>query len=254
MTPPADRGAIQRVPLLADIVASEFLRSVYQPIVDLRVEARPTIGFEALARYTDPMPLATPDLLFEYAHRKKGTIDLDLACVSRAVRQAPAPAAMLFINLQPLTLEEGSRLLVLIDALLGERPDLRGRVVFELTEHVTFTSVDRAVEHADRLRERDVRFAFDDVGSGFSHLRLLDSIRPEYIKLSNEFGTGFEESRFKRKIIEHQVALAHDFDAAVILEGIETAATAEAAAELQIELGQGWLFGRPMPASSINAD
>lgn len=91
---------IIRVPLLSEIIASPALLSHYQPILTL-TEDFPRLGFEALARYTDPFPLATPDLLFEYAHRKKKIEDLDLACVERAMSGARTLSGMLFINLQP---------------------------------------------------------------------------------------------------------------------------------------------------------
>lgn len=237
-------GRIERVPLLEDIIGDERLISHYQPIVRLG-EVHERIGFEALARYGEPMPLARPDLLFEYAARKKMTEELDLACVTRALRGALKlpPEGLLFINLQPKTLEKGTRLRAVVSAA----PVPPSRIVFELTEHVTFNDVEAATAAAQELRELGVRFAFDDVGSGFSHLMLLDRIAPEFIKLAAEFGTGFEASPFKRKIVEHQLALAHDFRAEVILEGIETAETAAAAADVGIEYGQGWHLDRPAP-------
>lgn len=239
------RSRIQRIPLLEDIVTDPRLCSHYQPIVRLG-DPPDRIGFEALARYQDDMPLARPDLLFEYANRKKMTEDLDLACVRRAVEGGTRlpEGGLLFINLQPKTLENGRRLLELIEKS-GVSPS---RIVLELTEHVTFSDVEAAVSSSESLRALGVRFAFDDVGSGFSHLILLERIAPEFIKLADEFGTGFEQSQFKRKIIEHQMALARDFGASVILEGIETPETAAAAMDLGIEYGQGWHFARPAPA------
>lgn len=240
---------VQRVPLLEEIIRSEKLYSLYQPIVSLSGAGRKAIGFESLARYSEPMPLASPDLLFEYATRKGMSVELDLACLQRGLRGAAAlpVGAIRFLNLQPITLEEGERLLHLVSELDAQGLVPSGSVVLELTEHLTFRDVDRAAHYSDALREKGCRFAFDDVGSGFSHLKLLDRIKPEYIKLASEFGTDFEQSAFKRKIIEHQLALARDFAADVILEGIETEATAQNAADLGIELGQGWHFGRPAP-------
>lgn len=243
-------GGIQRVPLLEEIIASDSLYAVFQRVVSLSDPDRPVAGYEALARYAEAMPLSSPELLFEYASRKRMATDLDLACVERALRYGNAlPEGKLrFINIHPLTLEEGTRLIRLVSQQ-PQRPP--GTLVFELTEHLSFQDVERAAAHSDELRRFGCHFAFDDVGSGFSHLKLLDRIRPEYIKLANEFGTDFETSTFKRKIIEHQVALAHDFDAKVILEGIETQSTADAASAMGIELGQGWHFGRPEPIGSI---
>lgn len=245
----APATGVQRVPLLDEIIRGTALHAVYQPIVSLAEPERPIVGYESLARYSESMPLAAPDLLFEYAARKRMAVDLDLACLQRGLSGgAGLPSHQLrFLNLQPVTLEEGKRLVELIAELSQQGLVPQGRVVLELTEHVTFRDVGRAAEYSDALREMGCKFAFDDVGSGFSHLKLLERIKPEYVKLANEFGTDFEQSSFKRKIIEHQLALAHDFDARVILEGIETEATAENAAALGIDMGQGWHFGRPGP-------
>jgi EAL domain-containing protein (putative c-di-GMP-specific phosphodiesterase class I) len=71
--------------------------------------------------------------------------------------------------------------------------------------------------------------------------------------VSQEFGTGFERDSTKLKIVINLQSLASDFGCDLILEGIEDASTADAAARMGIKYGQGFLFGRPAdPASFIS--
>jgi EAL domain-containing protein (putative c-di-GMP-specific phosphodiesterase class I) len=103
------------------------------------------------------------------------------------------------------------------------------------------------------LKKEGVRFAFDDVGIAYSHLPYLDSVRPSFLKISQEFGTGFEADPTKTKIVRNLLSLATDFECDLVLEGIETADTAITAADLGIKYGQGYYFARPAEASTFVA-
>ena len=96
-----------------------------------------------------------------------------------------------------------------------------------------------------------MRFAFDDVGSAYSHLDHIDVIRPKFIKTSKQFGTGFECDATKEKIVRSIIALGSEFGCSIIIEGVETEATLAAARELRIPFAQGYLFSRPAPAEAF---
>jgi EAL domain-containing protein (putative c-di-GMP-specific phosphodiesterase class I) len=117
--------------------------------------------------------------------------------------------------------------------------------VLEVTERSGFTDDDEACRVIDELRELGLRFALDDHASAYSHLGVVNRIRPSFMKISNTFGTDFEQDPTKVHIVRHVVTLAHDLGCRTILEGIETAATAAAAAEAGVDFAQGYYFGRP---------
>jgi EAL domain-containing protein (putative c-di-GMP-specific phosphodiesterase class I) len=100
----------------------------------------------------------------------------------------------------------------------------------------------------DELRELGLRFALDDHGSAYSHLSLINRIKPSFIKMSQTFGTDFENDPTKERIVRHTVSLARDFGCEMILEGVESAETARAAALIGVTLAQGFHFGRPRAA------
>jgi EAL domain-containing protein (putative c-di-GMP-specific phosphodiesterase class I) len=118
-----------------------------------------------------------------------------------------------------------------------------------VTERSGFANDDEACLVFDELRELGVRFALDDHASAYSHLGVINRIRPSFMKISNTFGTDFEKDDTRARIVRHVVALAHDLGCETILEGIETEATAFAAAATGVDLVQGYYYGRPNSAS-----
>ena len=118
-----------------------------------------------------------------------------------------------------------------------------------LRERNDFRDPQRAVPLFQALRAKGIRFALDDHGSSYSHLSLIDQVRPSFIKISNTFGTNLEEDDTHRLIVAHMRSFARDFGCRTVLEGIESEGTASVAAYFGVELAQGYHFGRPQFAS-----
>jgi EAL domain-containing protein (putative c-di-GMP-specific phosphodiesterase class I)/ActR/RegA family two-component response regulator len=243
--------AVIRVPTLEQVLASDRLFTVFQPIVKLGTGAH--IGYEALTRYPCDNPLKDPEVLFQYAGRKQRLNDLEVECIGRSLLAgaALASSAPLFLNVHPEVFSSGARLR---DAVLSNA-DRSGvslsRIVLEITEQASLNSDRRVFDTIEHLKTVGVRFAFDDVGIAYSHLPFIDKVRPAFLKISQHFGTGFETDDTKTKIVRNLISLASDFDCELILEGIETAPTAKAAIDLGISLGQGYHFARPADAGSF---
>lgn len=251
-SPSSAEASIIRIPLLDEIIISDSLTTEFQPIVALPDGVR-TLGFESLARYRGNLLLRNPEVLFQYAARKKRVEDLELACFARAIRAgAPLAArALLFMNIHPSVLSRGTRIRdLLVDECARHEVPLE-RIVLEITEQESLHDGPQLFANVDQLRAAGVRFAFDDMGVAFSHLPFIDRLRPSFLKISTEFGTDFERDPTKLKIIMNFKSLARDFDCDLILEGIETRASAEMAAGIGVKYGQGFLFARPSEASTF---
>lgn len=236
-----------RVPSIEDVLHGGLLSAAFQPIVHLADNS--VYAFEALTRIRGSWAGGGPAELFDYASRRERLADLNLASLERAIadgKRLPAEAT-LFINIDPLVFAGGELAAALRTAAARASFPLT-RVVLEITERSGFAG-DAPREIFDELRDEGVRFALDDHGSAYSHLSLINVIRPSYIKISNTFGTAFEEDETRARIVRHVVALARDFGCSTVLEGIESASTARAAAALGIELAQGYYFGRPAEVS-----
>ncbi|HUP47985.1 MAG TPA: EAL domain-containing protein [Thermoanaerobaculia bacterium] len=243
--------AIIKMPLLEDILAEGLLFTAFQPIVSLITGQQ--LGFEALTRCRTDSPFRNPETLFRYAERKHRLPELEIACMSNSIRTGAVLAAggPLFLNIHPSVFASGK---FVLEALLSEA-ERNGvepkRIVLEITEQGSLGEGLKALDTISNFKAAGVRFAFDDVGVAYSHLPFIGRVGPSFLKISQHFGTAFETDPTKTKIVRNLLGLAAEFDCELILEGIEDASTAAAAAEMGVKFGQGFHFGRPAEAMSF---
>ena len=242
-----DAPTLSHVPSLPRILDSPSLLPRFQPIVDTGSLAH--FAYEGLIRLWGAATLTNPELLFEYARRKRSVPALEMACIDRTMiegAQLAHSGRLLFINASPLSFgDKGFAERVLENARMARLP--LDQLVLEITEQNSF-----APGHpngtVEMLAREGVRFAFDDVGSAYSHLEHIDVIRPQFIKISKQFGSDFESDPTKEKIVRNILSLAADFGCSTIIEGVETEATLLAARALGIPLAQGYYFAKPAEA------
>ena len=228
------------------------LQTVFQPVV--RLDDLSVVGYEALARLRSDSPLRHPELLFRYAARKKRVGELEVACMERSFKEGThlSTKAPLFLNMHPDVFASGPKFRDTLVARAGHAGIALDRLVLEITEQGSLTATASVLKAIAALREHGVRFAFDDIGVAYSHLPLMDAVRPSFLKVSQHFGTGFEKDPTRTKIVGNLLSLAEDFNCKLILEGVEDESTAIAASKLGIALAQGFLFARPAPASAFH--
>jgi EAL domain-containing protein (putative c-di-GMP-specific phosphodiesterase class I) len=239
---------IVRVPTLDELLAGDYLDTAFQPIVDM--QSGNVVAFEALARVRGDWPGGGPAELFSYAERLGRLRELNLKAVGRAIEAAAQlpPHASIFVNVDPVAF--GPELPRVLDQASARSGVPLSRVVVEVTERSNFDESLRVMPLFDELRAKGIRIALDDHGSAYSHLALMDELRPSFMKISNTFGTKLEEDDTHRRIVAHMASLSRDFGCKTVLEGIESAATAHAASQLGVEFAQGYYFGRPLNASN----
>lgn len=247
-------GVVTIVPTFDDIVSGNDLYAQFQPLVwiDRPINA---VGFEALTRLRSESPFSNPELLFRYAEAKSRIVELELTAAAASMKAGRELTAIGFlgINIHPFLFSVADRMCDGIMDAAAEAGISPARLVLEITEQGALPSAERVEAVIATLRYHGVRFAFDDVGSAYSHVKSLATVRPSYLKISQQFGTGCESNETHRKIIENVQNLAHSFSSEVLLEGIETARTANFARESGIRLGQGYLYSRPTDAAILAA-
>lgn len=249
VAPPSD-PAFQ---ILRDILDRERLTAVFQPIINLGNGE--IMGYEGLIRGPSSTPLQSPLALFGVAQRHGLSLELERVCRkvvigSFAARDLPG---RLFLNVDPeCLLQPGftrGETLRLLEAV-GLTPD---RIVIELTEHRPM--LDYAVLRAatDHYREMGFQIAIDDLGEGFSGLRLWSELRPAFVKVDRHFVEGVNRDPVKHKFLESIQRIAEQARSTVIAEGIETEAELRTVREIGIGLGQGYVIARPSatPAPSL---
>lgn len=252
---------IERLDLESDLrfaLERDELRVHYQPIVDLRTDA--IVGFEALVRWQHPTRGLVPPLAFIPLAEESGLIvPVGRWVLETAVRQAVrwrrsrlvargAPPPFVSVNLsarQFMAVE----LVDDIEAILAETGLERGALELEITESVVMDQSETGIRALRRLRDLGVRLVLDDFGTGYSSLSYLKHLPLDTIKIDRTFVAGIEAVA-DRSIVDAVIALAHGLRIGVVAEGIETARQAERLRELGCDLGQGYLFSRPVPAAA----
>ena len=214
---------------------------VYQPIVDMRVTDsgdKRVVGYEALARF----PFSSPPLWFEAAEPLGMRLDLELAAIRSAiVGYDPSNAAgFLALNLSDVTLTSSR----LSEAIVGVDP---GRVLLELSEEAVVKSYETTERHVRSLRERGIRLAVDDVGSGEIDMWHMLRLEPDVIKIDTCLVRDVHSTPRNRALIRGISAMARDLGTMVVAEGIESPYEAEQLLELGVDYGQGYLFAKPRP-------
>ncbi len=238
-----------------EILDARVLRAHYQPIVALRNGN--VVAHESLIRLPADSLLRTPDELFRAARAEGITVQLEKACVDEGVRSwvKHAHDKRLFLNLSAFAIiEMVDRLSVSgVMRALKAAAIAPSAIVIEITEHEHVTDLPRLIETAAALRAEGLRFALDDFGDGRSSLRLWAELRPEIVKIDKYFIHDLHIEAVKVQTLKGLARFAETFGTTLVAEGIETDAELRIVRDLGIELGQGWLLGRPQaePAATV---
>jgi EAL domain-containing protein (putative c-di-GMP-specific phosphodiesterase class I) len=135
-------------------------------------------------------------------------------------------------------------------ASYGIEPD---QVVIELTEQSLAIDFETAVAVVAELRAIGVSVAVDDYGTGYSSLRYLHRFDADVVKVDRSFVANVVDSVHTQKIVRSVMHMAESLDLQSIAEGIETEEQLALVRSLGCELGQGYLFSRPVPPAAISA-
>ena len=249
LQPPAeDEEALLRAHL-HDILARRQLSALFQPIVHM--QSGEIIAYEGLIRGPSDSPLHAPMNLFKVARANGLTVEVEHLC-RRVVLERFAELQLpgkLFLNVSPeCLLQRGDG----IDPRHGEtleyihqigiNPD---RVIIELTENQPTYDYDLMREAVLHYRTMGFQIAIDDLGEGFSSLRLWSELRPEYVKIDMHFIQGINQDPVKLQFVRSIQEIADKSDTLVIAEGIETQAELLVLRDVGVAFGQGYHLGRP---------
>jgi EAL domain-containing protein (putative c-di-GMP-specific phosphodiesterase class I) len=123
----------------------------------------------------------------------------------------------------------------------------------EITESMLMHESSRAERTIGRLHELGVPLAVDDFGTGYSSLLYLRRFPVQVLKLDRCFVADIGCQRADRAIVGSMIELAHDLGLVAIAEGIERADQLEILRDLGCDLGQGYYWSKPVPASELEA-
>jgi EAL domain-containing protein (putative c-di-GMP-specific phosphodiesterase class I) len=219
------------------VIASEAVRMVYQPIIELR--SGRTAMVEALSRF-DLQPSRPPNLWFAEATRLGLGVDLELTAMKLALADLDLMPvdSRLSLNVSVATLLSGA----VHEVLDGE---VSHRVVLEVTETAVVPSYAELLSAFSGLRAQGVRLAVDDLGAGFAGLSHLTGLHPDVVKIDRGIVQWAGSDPTHDALISALVDFATTTGADIVGEGIETQRCAAALAASGVGYGQGHLFAVP---------
>ncbi|MGZ4386359.1 MAG: EAL domain-containing protein [Gaiellaceae bacterium] len=257
---PAMRAAVaERMELKAEleraVSAQEFVLA-YQPIVLL--ETGEICGLEALIRWNHPKRGIIPPFHFIPLAEETGLIvQVGRFVLTEALRKAcewqelTGSKLAMSINISARQLDHVTFVGDVARALdeTGIDPST---VILEITETALMEDVEGAIEHLREIKELGVQFAIDDFGTGYSSLQYLRQFPADIIKVAKPFVDGVvERGSDEYRIADAIVRLGQTFGLTALAEGIELNEQREMLCELHCELGQGFLFARPLDPEQV---
>jgi diguanylate cyclase (GGDEF)-like protein len=220
----------------------------FEPQVDLSTGT--IVGFEVLARWNHPLSgIVAPDVFIPIAEEIGVIGRLSEQVIGEALRQASQwdPSIKISVNISPTQFADGW-LAQRIVRMLSESGFPAERLVVEVTESSLFADLELARTIVTSLKNQGVRLALDDFGTGFSSLSHLRSLPFDVIKIDRSFVTNIHLNKESMAIIRAVTTLASALSVPVCVEGIESEAAYDAVVMLGCQVGQGWYFGKAMPA------
>ncbi|MGA1601501.1 MAG: EAL domain-containing response regulator [Prochlorothrix sp.] len=248
---------LQRESELRRALDQQELRLFYQPIVNL-VNFQIT-GFEALIRWEHPQEgLVTPNQFIPLAE-DMGLINLigwwvlEEGCrqLQNWWSQGLGQHLTLNLNFSAYQMQD-SHLLEHVDKAMQRSSLPPSALKLEITE-TAFIENDRTIEALQALKTRGFQLALDDFGTGYSSLSYLHSLPIDILKVDKSFVQQITDQSSERSLVTAILGIAQTLNLAVVAEGIETPHQLATLQGLQCDLGQGYLFSPPLPATEAEA-
>jgi EAL domain-containing protein (putative c-di-GMP-specific phosphodiesterase class I) len=215
------------------------------------------IGAEALIRWRHPrrgliapeqfMPVVNTSSISD---RIAGWV-LETACRRARAWEEAGRSIRVGVNLSPSQLQ-GDLAGSVADVLqaTGLSPSL---LELEVTENILLVDEQRVLDTFLRIQELGVRVVFDDFGTGYASLSYLKKFPLDGLKIDRSFVLGLLGDSDDAAIVGSTISLSRQLGLSVIAEGIENEASAELLIRMGCEEGQGYFFGRPMPAQAFES-
>lgn len=250
----AKARGVHRQNLAAAIRARSF-RMHYQPIVDLATgQAK---AAEGLIRWVEADKVWSAGSFIEDAQatglmRSIGRIGRSLVDTDLQAMQESAAVDGLLISIN-LAVEELEDRELMQWVLRWTPPGGMSRILVEVTEQSLLAGAGIAMDTLLVFQRLGAQICIDDFGTGYSNIAILTRLRPSIIKMDMSLLLGAVEDIRGRRLLGASIQMAHALQATVVVEGIETVEHANLARELGAELGQGYLYAKPMPLTDLMA-
>jgi diguanylate cyclase (GGDEF)-like protein len=244
---------IELVEQLRQAIDSGHLEVYYQTVVDLR--NRQAYGVEALVRWHHDGAFVSPDLFIPTAEESGLIIELGARVLEQVTLDAPKLRAAagrriavgINVSAQQLQVEQFASQVLAARTRMGDID-----LVLEVTERAFIDHDPRTLAAMTDLAAADVRFAVDDFGIGFSSIGYLKRLPVRILKIDKSFLDRIEDDGRACSLVRSMVVMGDALGLDVVVEGIERTGQLEhLTRHAHATIGQGYLFGRPMPVEDM---
>jgi len=223
----------------------------YQPIVTL--ENKRLCGFEALVRWEHPEHgMIRPGDFIPLAEETGLIHDLDRWVLKQALSQLALwrevqPDLTMNVNLSSGQFDDKT-LASYVAALVADARLEPHALKLEITENALMGSPENSITVLEELAEHGVSLCVDDFGTGYSSLSYLQQFPVDTLKIDRVFIHQMLLGEASLELIKTISTMAHNLGMSIVAEGIEESAQLEQLLALECEMGQGYLFAKPLPA------
>ncbi len=225
----------------------------FQPIVELSTGE--LYEYECLFRPNMPMLPQSITSIVMAAIDTDRSIELDSFIVKLILaragelekerRDTGRPSLRLAINFTPASLLDSQFEAKALKALVNAAGLSPHQITLECTEQQAVADVVPLVKQVKALRRLGFGFAIDDAGAGYASFTLIAALHPSIIKIDREIAHGIARDDAKQALVEAFVSFGRRIGARLLAEGIEKRNDLAMLTALGVELGQGYLFGKP---------
>lgn len=224
----------------------EFLKSVFQPIVQVRTGE--VFGFEALTRLNNLDHFGNIVELLDFSEKIGQLYPVETLCRRTSISSCSSVLSnreFLFLNINPQVLLDPDFSSGQTKKLLEEQGLHPANVVLEITERSAIADFDVLRQALAHYRSQGYLIALDDVGAGYSSLQSIAELHPDFLKVDRSLISSVNTNPTKWALLEAFVTFAKRIGARIIAEGVETPEEMRAVVQLGVDYLQGYFLARP---------
>jgi len=237
---------------VAQAIKNQDIVPYYQPKIDCKTEK--LIGLEVLARWKTQSGRIIPPFEFVPLVEDAGLItDMTLSLAHQTfawMDRLEIEGLTVALNMSALSLDDES-FLDAISEIADEAGVARERITLELTETSAHNMSTSTLDLLTRFSLHGFKLSMDDFGTGYSSVAALTRMPFDELKIDRQFVDNMLTDESSRAVVELVKDLGHRLEMQVVAEGVETREIFQALRDVQCDVAQGYLFGRPVSGSEF---